>query len=71
MAGSSATIPTSELTASFSARKASPQSGGRGSRPPRSNQSERNNGERSRRNGKKKLSEKLRHRCERRLFDTC
>jgi ribonuclease E len=45
MAGSSATIPTSELTASFSARKASPQSGGRGSRPPRSNQSERNHGE--------------------------
>jgi ribonuclease E len=45
MAGSSATIPTSELTASFSARKASPQSGGRGSRPPRSNQSGRNNGE--------------------------
>jgi len=47
MAGSSATIPTSELTASFSARKPSPQSGGRGSRPPRSNQSERTNGERS------------------------
>jgi ribonuclease E len=45
MAGSSATIPTSELTASFSARKASPQSGGRGSRPPRSNQSERNHGQ--------------------------
>jgi ribonuclease E len=44
MAGSSATIPTSELTASFSARKASPQSAGRGSRPPRSNHSERNNG---------------------------
>ena len=43
MAGSSATMPTSELTASFTARKASPQSGGRGSRPPRSNQSERNN----------------------------
>jgi ribonuclease E len=37
MAGSSATIPTSELTASFTARKASPQSAGRGSRPPRSN----------------------------------
>jgi ribonuclease E len=35
---------TSELTASFTARKASPQSGGRGSRPPRSNNSERNNG---------------------------
>jgi ribonuclease E len=47
MAGSSATMPTSELTASFSARKASPQSGGRGSRPPRSNQSERTNGERN------------------------
>jgi ribonuclease E len=47
MAGSSATMPTSELTASFSARKASPQSGGRGSRPPRSNQGERNNGERN------------------------
>jgi ribonuclease E len=47
MAGSSATMPTSELTASFSARKASPQSGGRGSRPPRSNHSERTNGERS------------------------
>jgi ribonuclease E len=47
MAGSSATIPTSELTASFSARKPSPQSGGRGSRPPRSNQSERNHGERN------------------------
>jgi ribonuclease E len=47
MAGSSATIPTSELTASFSARKPSPQSGGRGSRPPRSNQSERTNGERN------------------------
>jgi len=44
MAGSSATIPTSELTASFSARKPSPQSGGRGPRPPRSNHSERNNG---------------------------
>ena len=44
MAGSSATMPTSELTASFTARKASPQSGGRGSRPPRSNNSERNNG---------------------------
>ncbi len=44
MAGSSATMPTSELTASFTARKASSQSGGRGSRPPRSNQSERNNG---------------------------
>jgi ribonuclease E len=44
MAGSSATMPTSELTASFSARKTSPQSGGRGSRPPRSNNSERNNG---------------------------
>jgi ribonuclease E len=44
MAGSSATIPTSELTASFTARKASPQSGGRGPRPPRSNHSERNNG---------------------------
>ena len=44
MAGSSATMPTSELTASFTARKASPQSGGRGSRPPRSNQSERTNG---------------------------
>ena len=43
MAGSSATMPTSELTASFTARKASSQSGGRGSRPPRSNQSERNN----------------------------
>jgi ribonuclease E len=37
-------MPTSELTASFSARKPSPQSGGRGSRPPRSNNSERNNG---------------------------
>ncbi len=47
MAGSSATMPTSELTASFSARKTSPQSGGRGSRPPRSNHSERNHGERS------------------------
>jgi ribonuclease E len=47
MAGSSATIPTSELTASFSARKPSSQSGGRGSRPPRSNQSERTSGERS------------------------
>jgi ribonuclease E len=47
MAGSSATIPTSELTASFTACKASPQSGGRGSRPPRSNQSERTNGERN------------------------
>jgi ribonuclease E len=47
MAGSSATIPTSELTASFSARKPSPQSGGRGPRPPRSNQSERTNGERN------------------------
>ncbi|MEY2662123.1 MAG: hypothetical protein RIQ35_440 [Pseudomonadota bacterium] len=47
MAGSSATIPTSELTASFSARKPSSQSGGRGSRPPRSNQSERTNGERN------------------------
>ena len=47
MAGSSSTMPTSELTASFSARKASPQSGGRGSRPPRSNQSERTNGERN------------------------
>jgi ribonuclease E len=47
MAGSSATIPTSELTASFTARKASPQSGGRGSRPPRSNNSERNQGERN------------------------
>jgi ribonuclease E len=47
MAGSSATIPTSELTASFTARKASPQSGGRGSRPPRSNNSERNHGERN------------------------
>ena len=45
MAGSSATIPTSELTASFAARKTSPQSGGRGSRPPRSNPSERSNGE--------------------------
>jgi ribonuclease E len=44
MAGSSATMLTSELTASFTARKASPQSGGRGSRPPRSNNSERNNG---------------------------
>jgi ribonuclease E len=44
MAGSSATIPTSELTASFTARKASPQPGGRGPRPPRSNHSERNNG---------------------------
>jgi ribonuclease E len=44
MAGSSATIPTSELTASFTARKANPQSGGRGPRPPRSNHSERNNG---------------------------
>jgi ribonuclease E len=44
MAGSSATIPTSELTASFTARKASSQSGGRGPRPPRSNHSERNNG---------------------------
>jgi ribonuclease E len=38
---------TSELTASFTARKASPQSGGRGSRPPRSNQSERANSERN------------------------
>ena len=47
MAGSSATIPTGELTASFTARKASPQSGGRGSRPPRSNNSERNQGERN------------------------
>jgi ribonuclease E len=47
MAGSSATIPTSELTASFSARKPSPQSGGRGSRPPRSNQNERTSGERN------------------------
>ena len=47
MAGSSATIPTGELTASFSARKPSPQSGGRGSRPPRSNQSDRTHGERS------------------------
>jgi ribonuclease E len=47
MAGSSATIPTSELTASFSGRKPGPQSGGRGSRPPRSNQSERTNGERN------------------------
>ena len=47
MAGSSATIPTSELTASFSARKPSSQSGGRGPRPPRSNQSERTNGERT------------------------
>jgi ribonuclease E len=47
MAGSSATIPTSELTASFSARKPSPQSGGRGPRPPRSNNSERNHGERN------------------------
>jgi ribonuclease E len=47
MAGSSATIPTSELTASFSARKPSPQSGGRGSRPPRSNNSERTYGERN------------------------
>ena len=47
MAGSSATIATSELTASFSARKASPPSGGRGSRPPRSNHSERSNGERA------------------------
>jgi ribonuclease E len=47
MAGSSATMPTSELTASFAARKASPQSGGRGARPPRSNHSERNNGERN------------------------
>jgi ribonuclease E len=47
MAGSSATMPTGELTASFSARKSGPQSGGRGSRPPRSNQSERTNGERN------------------------
>ncbi len=47
MAGSSATIPTGELTASFSARQASPQSGGRGSRPPRSNNGERNQGERN------------------------
>lgn len=47
MAGSSATIPTGELTASFSARKASPQSGGRGPRPPRSNNNERNHGERN------------------------
>lgn len=44
MAGSSATIPTSELTASLGARKASPQSSGRGSRPPRSSNNERNNG---------------------------
>ncbi|MDP3122103.1 Rne/Rng family ribonuclease [Polynucleobacter sp.] len=47
MAGSSATIPTSELTASFTARKASPQSGSRGSRPPRSNNGERNHGDRN------------------------
>jgi ribonuclease E len=44
MAGSSATIPTNQLTASFTARKPSVQSSGRGSRPPRSNHSERNNG---------------------------
>lgn len=43
MAGSSATMPTSELTASLSARKASPQSSSRGSRPPRSSNNERSN----------------------------